>query len=160
MENLKWTPVKGYEGIYEITPCGQFRSLDRLSKNGSKLKGRIKKITKSPFSYPTVSMIKDGVTRCRGIHVLLAEHFIPNPEGKPEVNHIDGDKWNYRLDNLEWCTREENIRHAFDNDFRNPDHPVKIMEKKRHQEWIENGGVHKSRRSKNYRPFPEVEDES
>ena len=52
------------------------------------------------------------------LHRILATLFIPNPENKPEVNHIDGNKANYSLDNLEWCTRKENVQHAIKTGLR------------------------------------------
>lgn len=62
--------------------------------------------------YPVVSLVKDGKSYLRTIHILLARTFIPNPENKPQVNHIDGDKLNFSLENLEWVTAKENNQHA------------------------------------------------
>lgn len=108
MKNLtttNWVPVPGFEGFYEINPHGQVRS---LYKN---FKGRI--ISKHVCrGYVTVKLTKEHKGSTRNIHRLLAEAFIPNPQNKPMVNHKDGNKLNYSLDNLEWVTRSENMKHA------------------------------------------------
>lgn len=62
--------------------------------------------------YPIVTLVNKQGKFKKSIHRLLAEHFLPNPEGKPQVNHKDGDKTNYTLDNLEWVTAKENSIHA------------------------------------------------
>jgi hypothetical protein len=63
--------------------------------------------------YPSVGLKRNGRTVVYTVHRLLALCFLPNPEGKPQVNHIDGDKQNNSLDNLEWCTDADNKRHAY-----------------------------------------------
>ena len=62
-------------------------------------------------SYPCIHLYKDGIVKNAYIHRLVAEAFIPNPEGKPEVNHLDCDHMNANVSNLEWCTRNENMVH-------------------------------------------------
>lgn len=62
--------------------------------------------------YPSVSLFRDGKQYKLLLHRLLALAFIPNPENKPQINHIDGDKQNNDLSNLEWCTSSENLTHA------------------------------------------------
>lgn len=64
--------------------------------------------------YPAVSMRDGGKYRTKRVHRVLAECFIPNPRGVDVVNHKDGDKYNYSLDNLEWVTQSENMKHAWD----------------------------------------------
>lgn len=66
----------------------------------------------SKVGYPAVGLKHDGKTRAVHIHRLLALAFIPNPQGKPQVNHIDGDKTNNSINNLEWVTDSENKYHA------------------------------------------------
>ena len=68
--------------------------------------------------YYTVSLWKQGRGKTYRIHRLLAQSFIPNPECKGDVNHIDGVKSNNDLSNLEWNTRQENLAHAFDTGLR------------------------------------------
>lgn len=74
--------------------------------------------------YLFANLYKDGARSTKRVHRLVAETFIPNPENKPEVNHIDGDKHNNNVDNLEWVTKEENCRHAWDNGFVKPSYSM------------------------------------
>lgn len=65
------------------------------------------------YGYPKITLSINGERRTISIHRLVAELFIPNPENKPQVNHINGDKTNNRMQNLEWVTGEENMEHCF-----------------------------------------------
>ena len=98
----EWHTIPDFPN-YEITETGKIRH---------KEKKKIRKASPSKRGYPVVSLRKDGKQYIRTIHILVARTFIPNPENKPEVNHKDGNKWNYRLNNLEWVTSRENKIHA------------------------------------------------
>lgn len=80
-----------------------------LSTRGSRMKTVIKKT-----GYEQLNVSIDGKTSSFGVHRLVALEYVPNPENKPEVNHLDGDKLNNDWTNLEWCTRSENIKHGID----------------------------------------------
>lgn len=116
----KWKDVFGYEGLYQVSDAGRVRSLDinRVDKLGRKLKkkGRILKGIEV-MGYLKVNLWKGGVMKIHAVHRLVAIAFIPNPEGKPQINHKDGNKENNHVSNLEWCTHSENTRHAYDNDL-------------------------------------------
>ena len=102
-----WKDVEGFEGIYKISNEGVLISTPRFG-----VKGGVKKRTKIERGYESYSLHKDGKSCNKLVHRLLAEHFIPNPDNKPYVNHIDGNPSNNTLDNLEWVTQLENIQHA------------------------------------------------
>jgi len=107
--DIEYTDIPGFPN-YKISKCGKVMSLFKnrvLSSSIMKGNGYLA----SPLS-------KDGKSLSRLIHRLLAITFIPNPENKPCVNHIDGNKLNNSLDNLEWCTYYENNRHALDTGLR------------------------------------------
>jgi len=95
---------------YTITSCGEIHTVA-----GRKLKPTLHK-----GGYLRVKLwCDDGVRRAFLVHRLVAMNYLPNPERKPEVNHINGIKSDNRKDNLEWCTRSENQRHAFDTGLNN-----------------------------------------
>ena len=101
----QWKDIEGYEGIYQISSHGRVRSF----KNG---KIKIMKPRINDKGYNTACLRKDGKSKYKLVHRLVAEAFIPNNDGKPYVNHIDGNKLNNNINNLEWVTPSENTLHA------------------------------------------------
>jgi hypothetical protein len=102
---MEWKKIEGWN--YEVSETGQIRR----SNNG-----RIKKqLDLGNSGYFIVYLSRSGKDRIFSVHRLVALYFVPNPEGKAEVNHLDGNKKNNRSDNLAWVTRSENIQHAYDS---------------------------------------------
>lgn len=111
MDNEIWKPIKGFEGFYEISNFGRVKSLERTyqTRNGGNWHVTEKFLNVVPFrAYPSVVLSKNSVCRRYTIHRLLAEAFIPNPENKPHIDHINTDTMDFRLDNLRWVTPKEN----------------------------------------------------
>lgn len=121
MKNEEYFDIPSFKGLYQITKCGKVRSLDKRVNcplNGTRLvksKSIKLRLEKNGYFCVVLTRYRDG--RRYLVHRLLAETFIPNPENKPYINHIDGVKHNNSLDNLEWCTHKENMQHAFENDL-------------------------------------------
>lgn len=114
-----WKDIKDYEGLYQVSNLGRVRSLDRVInyniENGKKVKrkGKILKQRSNWNNYLYIHFSKNSKIKLFIVHRLVAEAFIPNPNNLPQVNHIDGNKFNNRVDNLEWCTAKENIIHSW-----------------------------------------------
>lgn len=109
-----WKDIKGFEGYYQISNLGNVKSLGIYNKNQYKYEHlKNKRISNKGYYYVAVSY--KSKFKILTIHRLVAQAFIPNPFNKPCVNHIDGNKLNNSLDNLEWVTYSENTKHAWEN---------------------------------------------
>lgn len=116
----EWRPVKGYEGLYEVSNMGRVKSLYRG-------KERIMSTSDDSSGYKRVKLTKQTI-KGKSVHRLVAEAFIPNPMNLPVVNHLDGDKHNNCVFNLEWCTMKENANHAIKTGLMKPmTNPKQIM---------------------------------
>lgn len=107
MEEI-WKDINGFEGLYQISNLGRVKSLERYSIQKHLIEEKILNISHSQAGYVDVSLYKDGKRIHKKPHRLVAEAFIPNPNNLPEVDHIDTNKDNNRIDNLRWCTHSEN----------------------------------------------------
>lgn len=114
-----WKDIKDYEGFYQVSNLGRVRSIDRIIVRKDGIHQFRKGIIKTPKinsdGYYTITLSKNGNNKTLGIHILVARHYIPNPDNKPEVNHKDFNRENNQFDNLEWCTHQENIQYSSNN---------------------------------------------
>ena len=112
-----WKPVKGYEDCYEVCNDGSIRSIDRICgtmPSGAPRHIKGQKIT--PFNngngYLMIHLKRNGTRKPVAIHRIVAEAFLEKPSGANVVNHIDYNRSNNSVDNLEWCTQKQNTDHS------------------------------------------------
>lgn len=110
----EWKDIKGFEGIYQVSNYGIIKSLDRYDSRNRFRKGRIMPLLLNTDGYFQLKLCKDGRYNTVAVHRIVAKHFLEYPiDGKIyEVNHIDRDRTNNRVDNLEYLTHKENVRHS------------------------------------------------
>ena len=121
----KWSPIPNSH--YSVSSEGRIRNDET---------GRIRVTNISRDGYDKVELYKNGVPLRKRVHRLVAEAFVPNPDNKPQVNHIDGNKLNNSVENLEWVDNSENMIHAYKTGLATP-HPTYGMRGKKNP----NGGV-------------------
>ena len=113
----QWKQIKNYEGMYEVSNLGNVRSVDRIliksNNHQYKLKGYQLHQFRNPKTYLVVRLSKQSKTKTYNVHRLVAETFIPNTDNKPCVNHIDNNRNNNTVYNLEWVTYKENIQYYY-----------------------------------------------
>lgn len=117
-----WKDTPGYEGLYQVSDLGRVKSLERYVQNHSGTRYLVPERMKKPSEkrerrkekgYLVVSLYKDNKGTNFYVHRLVADAFVPNPDGKQTVNHKDGNKHNNKAENLEWSTHAENNDHAY-----------------------------------------------
>ena len=113
-----WKDIEGFEGIYQVSSYGNVKGLNRVIRRHDGViqtyKEKILKPTVGAGGYFQKTLHNLKHRKTMSLHRLVALAFIPNPDGKETVNHIDGCKTNNDIENLEWATKSENTQHAFD----------------------------------------------
>ena len=115
-----WKDIEGYEGLYQVSSLGRVKSLKRLitrkygyKKREQRINEKLLRFSNNSKGYSQFKINKLGKQKTFRAHTLVARAFIPNHKKHEEINHKNGIKTDNRVENLEWCTRQENIDHAW-----------------------------------------------
>lgn len=146
-----WKDIEGYEGLYQVSNNGKVRSIDRTKLHWvggkSNVHGRELKPYVNSNGYKQIVLSIEGKTKSIIVHRLVSQSFIKNPKNKPQVNHIDGDKLNNCVSNLELVSAKDNMLHAYKIGLRNKGgkhhwskltEPNVLLIRKKHKQKISN----------------------
>lgn len=120
-QNEFWKDIKGHEGLYQISTLGRIQALEKsytqMNRWGTEhivnLPKKVLMLGMGTTGYLALGLFKNKIRINAVAHRMVAMHFIPNPQNKPQVNHKNGIKTDNRAINLEWCTRSENMKHSY-----------------------------------------------
>lgn len=111
----QWCDIAGYEGFYQVSNTGKVRTMEHSDRFGRTYEQIEMRQSVSRNGYLVLHLKAGGHRKMALVHRLVACAFLPNPDNLSDVNHIDGDKSNNNIDNLEWCTHSYNQHHAYNN---------------------------------------------
>lgn len=152
LEKEIWKDIEGYEGLYQVSNLGRIKSLGMRSNHKKEM------IMKQQIvrGYKKVTLTKESKPKIYSVHRIVAYEFIENIDDKIEVNHIDGNKLNNCVYNLEWVTPSENIRHAFKLGLKNQkkgkdnDRSIQVLQYDKDNNFIcEYGSIREAERETN-----------
>lgn len=128
-----WKDIPNYEGLYQVSNTGKVKSIPHYTRNGAKCsvrltKGKILAQYKMPNGYMQVQLSKNELREKYYVHRLVASVFLDNKYNLSDVNHIDGNKNNNSVDNLEWCSHRGNQIHMYENRMTKKAYPVLCIE--------------------------------
>lgn len=132
----EWRDVKDYEGLYQVSNQGNVRRILFVNNIIKKNKIKILKIHTNRARRKYVSLYKNNRRKNCLVHRLVAIAFLENINNLPEVNHIDGNPSNNNLENLEWCSKSDNAKHAYINDL----HIIKTINNKNKKPIVRSDG--------------------
>lgn len=146
-----WRPVRGFEGYYEVSDQGSVRSIDRVVEATNRtmhIRGKVLTPCLKKEGYLAVGLYRDGREKRMYVHRMVAEAFVPRPEGCDYVDHINCVRDDPRAENLRWVTASENVRHSIDEGHYDVD---------RHREYL--SSEHARRRAAEANRCPVVRDD-
>lgn len=123
-----WKEIDGYDGFYEVSNRGRIRSYKCQGPGNKKAETpTLLTLKKEKYGYRRITLFDRGKRTIHLIHRLVGEAFVPNPDGKPQINHLDSDPSNNNAENLEWSTQSENIQYAFDKGRKKPNRGSEVV---------------------------------
>lgn len=122
----EWRDIEDYEGLYQVSNFGRIKRMRFINNMYNFPQERIMKKSLKTNGYEIVRLSKRGVKTTFMVHRLVAKAFIDNPSDYLEINHIDGNKTNNSVENLEWCSRSQNELHAWKNGLKKYTELMKI----------------------------------